>query len=247
MTDVRGLFRAADLDNLPAIRAMPDERCEVLWVLLVGADRLARTQLSAAEVATVLRDVYGIAIPRQRVTGILGGEKKTIVVHRTKAGLRYQIMQAGRDLVLGAGPDVVFIQPETALSGIRTVESLLQALTGDLRVCDPYADGRTLDMLAEATRAASIHLLTMTINKPGPFKRDLTAFRGQHAVPIDVRVASANLLHDRYIIDATGMLLFGTSLNSIGRKQSFVVQLGDDLRSMALLAFDDVWNRSTPI
>ncbi len=47
------------------------------------------------------------------------------------------------------------------------------------------------------------------------------------------------------MIHDDGMMIVGTSLNSIGLKQSFVVTVGDDIRAMVVGAFDDAWNRGT--
>jgi hypothetical protein len=40
------------------------------------------------------------------------------------------------------------------------------------------------------------------------------------------------------------MLMFGTSLNGLGLKQSFVVALGSDVRAAALAAFEATWEQS---
>lgn len=44
-------------------------------------------------------------------------------------------------------------------------------------------------------------------------------------------MAAHGVLHDRYAIHDDGMLLFGTSLNGLGLKQTFVVALGQDIRT----------------
>ena len=86
----------------------------------------------------------------------------------------------------------------------------------------------------------------MNIGKRTAFKRDVGAFNKEHGGILDVRVATRKFLHDRYVIYDDGMLLFGASLNGLGLKQSFVVSLGEDLRSTALRAFDTVWNEESP-
>ncbi len=82
----------------------------------------------------------------------------------------------------------------------------------------------------------------MNIGKLTAFQRDARAFNKEHGGILDVRVAPQKVLHDRYVIHDDGMALLGTSLNGLGLKQSFVVSLGEDLRSTALRAFDDVWS-----
>jgi len=116
-----------------------------------------------------------------------------------------------------------------------------------VKLCDPYVDGRTIDLLAECTNAQSIELLTMNIKNPTTLKRDVRAFVQQYGVPLEIRVASGRTLHDRYAIDRGGMLLFGTSLNGIGFKQSFVVAVGEDVRASVLSTFDAYWNAATSL
>jgi len=118
-------------------------------------------------------------------------------------------------------------------------------LEGDVRFCDPYVDGRTIDLLVECTSAQSIALLTMNVKDPAKLKRDIRAFTQQYGIPLEVRVASGRTLHDRYAIDNASMLLFGTSLNGIGFKQSFVVTVGEDVRASVLTTFDSYWQRAT--
>lgn len=240
-------FEAADVTDLPALGAMRDDAARAYWVLLVGRDRADQARMTAHEIAMVLQDVYGVVVPRQRITGLFGRERRTIARRRRGRQREYQLMDAGAQIVLGAGSSVVFIQPEEALSGIRTVEAMLESLTGNVRVCDPWVDGRTLDLLGMATHATALRLLTANITKPAPFARDLRAFRREHTVPIEVRVSPQKVLHDRYAIDDTGMLILGTSLNNIGAKQTFVVSTGADVRSLALTAFDGLWRSADQV
>jgi hypothetical protein len=46
------------------------------------------------------------------------------------------------------GTAVTFIEPTRAFSKLREVHAILGTATGELRVCDPYVEMRTLDMLA---------------------------------------------------------------------------------------------------
>jgi hypothetical protein len=241
-------FKGADLRDLPSLAAMPDDRRKSLWLMLVGRERLdPAVRLTPHEISVVLRDAYGIAITRQRVTSLFASERAA-VAHRRRGGqVEYQLMESGAAEVLASGPDVVFIEPDTALTGIRTIESLLGSLAGTVRVVDPYVDGRTLDLLATCTSADEIRLLTANIAKPAPFLRDMEAFRREHKVPIQVVQVSPGVLHDRYAIYDDGMVLFGTSLNGIGKKQTFVVALGPDMRSLALAAFEREWAAGTTI
>ncbi|MGB6836283.1 MAG: hypothetical protein WBF66_01095 [Dehalococcoidia bacterium] len=202
--------------------------------------------MTPAEISMVLRDTYKIALPRQKIQTLLAAERGT-VARRKKAGVRaYQIMQIGVDEVLAAtSTTVVFVEPEQALSKIRETEEILSSLRGMISVCDPYVDGRTLDFLAICGNATTIRLLTVNIGKPSPFARDIAAFNKEHAGKLEVRVATQKDLHDRYIIHDDGLLLLGTSLNGLGKKQSFVIALGPDLRADVSGAFESRWQTAT--
>jgi hypothetical protein len=239
-------LRAADTSGIPSLAGLGEAE-QVLWVLAVVKERLGVTWVRSGEVAAALRDVYGVHIPRQRVQAILSAERRRVASGR-KRGLRfYQIMQAGLDDLLSKGPDVVFVEPSKALSGLRSVEAMMASFTGLLRFCDPYVDSSSLHLLAEATGATEIRLLTVNVNKPQVFSRDLGAFRKEHKPKIEVRQAAPGTLHDRYGVDDARMLLFGTSLNGLGKRQSFIVELGEDMRAIAMAAFDKEWNAAKAV
>ena len=52
-------------------------------------------------------------------------------------------------------------------------------------------------------------------------------------------------LHDRYIIDDAGMWLLGQSLNGIGKKQTFLVLVGADIRQLVSDGFLRRWNSAS--
>jgi hypothetical protein len=239
-------FRGADASGLPDLGDL-DERRQMFWVLRVGRERLGLETMSPAEVSEALRDAFGILIPRQRVEAALSAETTT-VAKRKRSGRRvYQLMAAGSEELDGAKGGVLFIEPTQGFTGLREAHALLNELAGDLRVCDPYVDARTLDMLAECEAADSIRLLTQNIKAPSGLSQTAKAFERQHGVSLEVRKAPAGILHDRYVIYGDGMLLFGTSLNGLGLKQSFVVMLGEDIRTVVLAAFEAAWDNADPL
>jgi hypothetical protein len=239
-------FEAADISGFPDVRTLGDERKEALWVLWVGREKAATAVMSAADVSSVLRDVFGIHVSRQRAQSLLAAEKRTVVPRRNGRETGYQIMQAGIDEVAGSSM-ATYIDPDRALSSIRKVEAILSGLTGTVRLCDPYVDGRTLDLLTESKKATSIQLLTANVNDVSVLMRDIKAFHRQHGNHLEVRIAKTPGLHDRYAIDDIAMMMFGTSLNGIGFKQSFIVALGPDIRASMIPVFDSTWSQATAL
>jgi hypothetical protein len=239
-------FRDVDTSGLPAISAIADPRLQALWTLHVGQARADVPMMTPGEISTVLRDVYGIALARQKIEGLLANERQAVARRKKNSKRAYQIMQAGITEIEGVSSSVLLIEPDRALTSLRAAESVLSTLKGTVKVCDPYVDGRTLDLLGECTGAQSIQLLTMNVNNPSKLKRDVKAFVQEYGLPLEVRVVGQRVLHDRYVIDNDGMLLFGTSLNGLGFKQSFVVALGEDIKFSVEATFDSYWKVATP-
>jgi hypothetical protein len=219
-----------------------DERQQVLWVLAIAKDDPDLGYLTPAEIAEILCDAEGIRISRQRVAAILGKETRTVSRRRSGRRDRFRIMRAGEDELAKATPfSAILVDPQHALSQVRKVEELLNGLKGNLKICDPYVDKKTLDVLAECKGCSRIELLTVNVQGESAFRRDLQAFAREHSIPLTVRVAPAARLHDRYIIHRDGMLISGASLNGLGKKQSFVITTGPDVQAATEAAFDRAW------
>jgi hypothetical protein len=226
-----------------------DERRQAFWALAVAAEHLDTPALTPWDVCTILRDACGIDLPRQRIEGILSKEKGTVAKRKLKGRKAYQLMASGRaELATGDnGGGAMFIDPAKGFSGLRAAHGLLAGLEGQVSVCDPYADAQTLDVLAECTAADSVRLLTSNVKKPDGLRQTAKVFAREHGMPLEVRRASEKVLHDRYAIHRDGMLMFGTSLNGLGLKQSFVVELGKGLRSTVLPTYEAAWGAATPL
>ncbi|HEX5015077.1 MAG TPA: hypothetical protein VFV72_13065, partial [Candidatus Limnocylindrales bacterium] len=132
-------FRYADASEFPALAPLSD-RERVLWVLAVGKEKAGRVWLTPGEISEILRDVFGFHLPWQRVQALVAAERGTISTSRKGGRRRHQVMQPGLDELLAKGPEVVFIEPDKALSGLRSAEAVLQSLEGVLRFCDPYVE-----------------------------------------------------------------------------------------------------------
>jgi hypothetical protein len=209
-----------------------------MWV---GRDALGWETAAPAEVASLCRDHLGINLSRQKVEGILSTRRDLAARRRIEGRWRYQIMRAGVEYASGASAGVLFVAPERALTQLRAVQDLLGSLEGVLRICDPYLSPRSLDFVVQCIKASDIRVLTGQVSGRSTFVGDLKATQSQLGVPVEVRVAAGGILHDRYIIHDSGVVLIGTSLNGLGNKQSVVVALGEDMRTLLLTAFDGIW------
>lgn len=242
---ITALFANAKVDDLPDPHEL-DDRLRAFWVLRVG-QTVGMDVMTPAEVSTVLRDVYSIDVPRQRVEGILARESGTVAKRKKNRKKAYQLMGTGSKQLDTIGTAVTFIEPTQAFTKLREVHTILGSVTGELRVCDPYVEMRTLDMLAQCEKADAIQLLTVNVKQPAGFKQAMKAFTTEHGIALEVRTLPPGILHDRFLIHDGGMLMFGTSFNGLGLKQSFVVALGADIRASVVATFDVDWQRAAPL
>ena len=142
---------------------------------------------------------------------------------------------------------VVFIEPGKPFAAGMKLEAIFSSMKGVIRICDPFVDVKTLDVLyRSATPGLMIKLLTIQIKDSSSFKREVLKLQHE-GYNIDVRTVSAGQLHDRYFIDDIHFWLSGNSLNNIGRKESFVVALNGDIRKSMLQTFDSRWQSAITI
>ena len=231
---------------LPATLAGDLER--VLLVMLTADDHLGIEWLTPHEISVTLRDGFRLDVPRQRVQSLLDANRE-LAIRRTISGKRkYQILDAGeRSVRSTASTDVVFIQPEKALTRVRQVQDLMSTCTGAVRLCDPYLAPRSLDYIARMTSATEVRVLTQRVHQEDSLKRDLKPLALQLGIPVEIRRVGPRVLHDRYLIDDSEMLILGSSLNGLGLKQSMVIRVGPDLRATVLSEFGRLWTSAAAV
>ena len=240
-------FSSAAISEFPDIHTLDDTYLELLWTLQVGRDQCDLPWMTPGEVSKALREVFGIDVSWQKLSSLGVQNRGEVAVRRRSGHLAFQIMKEGADRLAQTKVSIVFIQPELALSKMREAQDLLSTLAGDLKICDPYVDSATLDLLASCTAASSISLLTANVRQASLLKREVIAFESEFGVPLAISVVSGKTLHDRYLIHRDGMLLIGTSLNSLGKKQSFLVEVGSDIRTSVAATYENLWLKAAPL
>ena len=249
MNDLGQQVRSAvESAGCPHPATLPGDLERTLLVLLIAGDHLDIDWLTPHEISIALRDGFRLHVPRQRVQSLLDANRELAIRHKISGKRKYQILNAGeRRVQATASTDVVFIQPENALTRVRQVQELMSACTGVVRLCDPYLAPRSLDYIASLTSAAEVRVLTQQIDKENSLRRDLKPLALQLGIPVTIRRANTRVLHDRYLIDDSEMFILGTSLNGIGLKQSMMVKVGPDLRATAFSEFECLWASAAAI
>jgi hypothetical protein len=158
----------------------------------------------------------------------------------------YKLMQKGRDQLQAIKQQeaVVFIESGKPFTAKHVeLKSLFSSFTGTVCITDPYLDLNTLDVLFKVMdKNTETKILTnKVIDRPkGVFVRQLAELR-QEGYRIEVGVYLNSTLHDRYIMDDNSFWLSGNSLNHLGKRESFIVKLDEDIRQSMIATFHHRW------
>ena len=213
--------------------------------VLQNAKMRGETWTSAVALSNELRDDYGIQVHWRTIDATLNPKDGFIARRKRQGRWEYSILTAGTARVEAAPETVAFVEPSNAVQATRKLHDVLSQLAGTVRICDPYLDHGTIEHLEACAKTVSLRLLTMNVKDTGPLRRVIAAAQTA-GHQLEIRVVGTRILHDRYIIDDSGMLILGTSLNGFGKKQSFIITAGEDIRATMLSAFDTLWAAASP-
>jgi hypothetical protein len=200
---------------------------------------------SAGAISRALRDEHRIGL-HWRTIDALFHEARNLVTRRKRGGRwEYRLLAAGQHHLQSKIPQFLLIEPQRALQGVRTVHAVFGGLRGTVRLCDPYFDPTSIEHLAAIPKGAVIRVLTVNVKDPNTVRRHLSAARTEGR-NIEVRVMPPGTLHDRYLIDDSQFFILGTSLNGLGKKQSFLIAGGADIRAAMLGTFDAQYASQVP-
>lgn len=224
-------------------RVFDDNLQRVLAVILIKK-QLGIQWISSLEISQTLRDEFGLQIHWKTIDSILRATNN--FVHRRKRKLRWEyfLLSEGENKVAHAPSAIVVVDPTNALQAVISLHDFLANLSNPIQICDPYLDATSLEHIASCPKTATINILTKNIKDSGKFRQLLSAAQTEGRTWI-IRVASAPVLHDRYIIDSNSMLILGTSLNGFGKKQCFIIKTGEDIRKVMQIEFLNLWNSAT--
>ena len=158
---------------------------------------------------------------------------KNGLIHKDGPG--YKIMQKGIEYLNNT---VIIINPSAGESSHKTIGNLLKNLSGDIKICDPYFDDIAYNLL-------KTHLLPDKLKsvKIVHSKKRIEPTSNYRIKNISIELKKKNGIHDRFILDKDYLYFFGTSLNGIGNKLSFIFNL-----TVYKKKFDDIfqsyWNES---
>lgn len=226
-----------------------------LAALMLAKDRAKHASLSAEHIVAAL-EAAGVAVDKEQITNSFSRAKDRITREIIDEEVHYKIMTKGRrevePLITQSGIAVSFVEAGKPRSARKTLSELFNALTGDIRICDPYYGLRTLDTLELIPKTCAVRFLTaQTSEKTSALAGPFTDFKKERPQTEMRLFHNPKILHDRYLIASDTLFLLGHGIKDIGNKESFIVRLSHeyaaDLIGELQNSFNSKWAASTPM
>lgn len=258
ISDIIKKFKQIDTSEFPDFFDFDKTLEKGLWVLWVVKSKCEKKELSADEIALILKDVKEVRLDAKSITNAFNMARDKVYVSHKGGSVFFEIMKPGKEYLLaqkkGGSIQVLYFEPDKRYSSKRLLaKNVLENLKGGLRMVDPYFGERTLDILKDI-KQRPIKFLTRTDNLLQKAKdkilRELKDF--EHENPgMEFRNYPNTELHDRYIISSDYLVLLGHSIKDLGTKESFAIVLSKETSKNVLEAlrenFDRRWKQSSII
>lgn len=234
-SDIQQKYQEVDTSDLPSFDECQTPLDMALWVLRVAKDKVGIRRLSAQQISSILRDAHEVSIKTLSITQALNKAGNKVHRYREDKSVTYEIMKSGKEHLMslkGKGNlSVFYFEPGKRYSNRRLlVTDILEPLTGELSIVDPYCGERTLDVIKDV-KGRPIKFLTKlenitNVNARNKLLRELQDFKTENA-DIEFRNYPNTDLHDRYIISTNSIILLGHSIKDLGAKESFAIVLNE--------------------
>jgi hypothetical protein len=215
-----------------------------ILALMLNSKKAGTDWLTASEISASLLKDHGLSLHWRTVETILSNNPTFAARRKKNKQWQFTITNPGQEQVSSGSNPIMFVDPVKAVRAVFNLHEFFAKLKGSVRICDPYLDIVTAQHLEAITSATAIRLLTSSISDTPTLRLALTAL-GSQGKQVEVRKPAKDILHDRYVIDDSSMLILGTSLNSFGKRQCFVIKAGQDVRLALLDNFKKLWDSGT--
>lgn len=226
-----------------------------LATLVLAEDKAQRQYLSGEHIVAALESA-GVAVQRTQITRAFSRAGNRISRKQIDGEIHYRVMTHGRRDVepfLKSGKiSVSYIEAGQPRTARKILHQIMQSVTGEVKICDPYYGLRTLDALEVIPSTCKVQFLTAqtsekSVNLSGP----ITDFKRERPKTELRLFPDPKALHDRYILTSDTLLILGHGIKDIGNKESFVVSIAAeyaaDLLASVNQIFDERWALSSPL
>lgn len=165
------------------------------------------------------------------------------IIGRVRSINQSEGIQNAYDIEIDEGiisSDHVFVEAGQKQKGVDAIKKIFQNEISDyLKICDPYIDPKTLDLLKYVPLGIDILILTKTIQNESNFSQTLN--RMTKSQNIKIRKIS-NKLHARYILTQGAGWSIDHSLKNFGEKDAFLTRLESPIDHES--TFDTRWTQA---
>jgi hypothetical protein len=161
----------------------------------------------------------------------------------------YKIL-AIAELASPPGAQGAFIPVGNSFDAYAAVSKVMSSAKRDVLVVDPYMDDTVLiDFGGTLTDGFALRLLTDQATAKPSLAPAAARWKGQYSSrPVEVRLASARALHDRAIfVDGLEAWTVTQSLKDLAKRSPAELVRADDIASLKIAAYEDIWTNSTVI
>jgi len=150
------------------------------------------------------------------------------------------------------GSSAWFVEGDKPHTERKRLAATLEALSGDVCVCDPYFGPGVLTAIEHLRDCDSVRCLTRDLGPGGKTtaQQQIRDFVREYPNASFAYVGSGDL-HDRYVLTIDRLLLIGHGLKDFGTKESFVLvldqQFAEDTIKNVRTTFDLHWTAARPL
>lgn len=137
-----------EVAHLPDLYTLERVEDKALWALLFSKDKVGIPYVSALEISTILADVFEVSVDEAAIRMALNRAKNRVHVKSFGRSKKFSIMKDGKESLYRAAKDmVIIVDPSQPRTAIQKLADMLGSLAGEVKICDPYLDRKTLEVL----------------------------------------------------------------------------------------------------
>jgi hypothetical protein len=226
-----------------------------LAALYISENQAYRPYMTVEHIVAAL-EVAGVAVTKTQISKAFSRAGDRVSRSMLSGETSYRIMTKGRrqiePFIQSGEIHVSYIQGGKPRTARKILSELLNNLSGDIRICDPYYGVRSLDALEMLPDSCNVKFLTaQSTENAVKLTGAIVDFRREH-IKTEIRIfPDPKAIHDRYVLTDNNLLILGHGIKDIGNKESFVISVSNeqagDLISSLIKVFDERWDLSKPI
>ena len=138
----------------------------------------------------------------------------------------------------------VVLAPGSPFRGLLELTKVFKSVTEYVKICDPWADLKTLELFLSIPENVQIKFLTENTggkSKANRFKNACKAFQNERP---GFEVRKGQGLHDRFILTKKKGWSVGSSLKDFGKDFSALTPLSIEIMKDTEKIFDKLWKKA---